>query len=389
MDNNNYNEPRRDYCSPEEERYDRPLYETAEEYNQARREREQVQSQNGQYDGNYSSTAENTQDSGTYNYDAYGNNMYDNNTYGNNSYGYNVYEAPMKNNFGIKLTLSILEMLCCCTSCVTMIMGIISCVFTCQANSCYQQGRYDEYKSKSTASTVLLTIGAVFAAVSLIFNSINMALIGDDFWSELEYQLSDEFGYDVDIDSFLDDDSDYFYDDEADHPLYEDFNQITIDGVTVTLPCSYAELESLGFFMNMVDMQEEVPAYSKEYYSISCTKKAYVADIEVVNTDGTPKQAKDCLVSYLNFHYEGDAEAELFAGYEFVEGIKMTSTEEDVLEILGNPNYSYFYDDSSYGKMSSYTWYYEHTQGYMSYISMYFYDGVIDSIGIQHGPSLY
>lgn len=62
------------------------------------------------------------------------------------------YGQALKNNYGMKLTFSILEILCCCgCNIVTMIMGILGCVFTSQANSAYKEGRW-----AMTTQTILM-----------------------------------------------------------------------------------------------------------------------------------------------------------------------------------------------------------------------------------------
>ena len=109
MDNRDYNEPMRDYCAPEEERYERPSYAYS------------------QFENNYNSNNSNYYNSGRY--ANVGGVILDNNG------------KPLKNSFGMKLTFSILEMLCCCASCFTLVTGILSCIFTCQANTCYKEGR--------------------------------------------------------------------------------------------------------------------------------------------------------------------------------------------------------------------------------------------------------
>jgi hypothetical protein len=196
--NNDYNE---------QNPYANPGYETTEENNQVSQD----------YNGGY----------------AYNNYNYQNNYNGNSGYTYmggTVIDSngkPLKNHFGAKLTLSILEMLCCCTSCITLIMGIIACVFTCQANSCYKEGRYEEFKSKAKTSTILLIVGGVFAALAIIINVASLASMSEDgFWDEFMYEyekaLEEELGTDVDMDTFWDDVNEGKYDNLYDESLEGD-----------------------------------------------------------------------------------------------------------------------------------------------------------------------
>ena len=375
MDNRDYNEPMRDYCAPEEERYERPSYAYS------------------QFENNYNSNNSNYYNSGRY--ANVGGVILDNNG------------KPLKNSFGMKLTFSILEMLCCCASCFTLVTGILSCIFTCQANTCYKEGRYDEYKSKSNVSTILLIVGAIFAAISICFNGLSMATSWDDFWDEFMYEfeiaLEDELGYDVDMDTFWDDldkyedgiyDNDYYYDDEdyedfynqdAVHENFEDFNQVIVDGVTVSLPCTYAELETAGFFLNPTDQNAEIEAGTSCFYELHSKDKAYIADVQIDNNTDKTIKAKDGLIIYLDFYYESIDEKEIFDGYEFVNGLTVFATIDETLALLGEPNSGYF-EDTEYGYRQYYCWDYEYADGYYSYVFVNFYDGVIYDIGINNGP---
>lgn len=420
MDNKDYNEPRRDYCSPEEEvRYERPLYETAEEYNQARREQEQAQFQTGNEQYAY-----NQYESSYNNYNNYGNGSY----YGNGGYtnmGGVILDSngkPLKNRFGVQLTFSILEMLCCCFGCIPMILGIVACVLTCIANSCYKQGRYDEFKSKSKASSVLLIVGGAFAALTILTNTISVFANWDDFWTEFEYEfekeLEDELGYDIDMDTFWEDienyeddiyydddyeyDGDYEYDDDyeydgnfkdfynenADHVNFDDFNEIIVDGVTISLPCTYADLEAAGFFMNRTDLNTDMEAGSSNFYELHCDEKAYIADVQVINPGEESIKVQDGIIIYLDFYYESVAENEIFDGYEFVNGLDVFATVDETLSILGEADYGYV-EDTDYGKRTCYEWYFEDQEGYLSYVTVTFYDDVLFDIAVNNGPEEY
>ena len=65
-----------------------------------------------------------------------------------------------KNRFALKIVAAVFEILsvCLCNP-ITMILGIVGLVFACGANSCYKQGRWDEFKSKAKTSAILLWIG--------------------------------------------------------------------------------------------------------------------------------------------------------------------------------------------------------------------------------------
>ena len=172
MNNNDYNEPLVGY-NPEEQPQEQPLAEQTYAYQQ--------------YETDYSEVGQNTNNGYAYN-------NYSNYNSGYTNIGGTVIDSngkELKNHFGWKLTFSILEILCCCASCATFVLGIIACVFTCKANTCYKEGRYDEFKTKAKTATILLIIGAAAAVIG----TASTAFLG---LSEIE-GLLEELMYEVQI----------------------------------------------------------------------------------------------------------------------------------------------------------------------------------------------
>ncbi len=77
---------------------------------------------------------------------------------------------PLKNNFGLKLFFSILEMLTCCMcNPVTLVLGIFGCVYAVKANNAYQEGKWDEFKGHAKTSSICLWVGLAVIAVYMVF----------------------------------------------------------------------------------------------------------------------------------------------------------------------------------------------------------------------------
>ena len=77
---------------------------------------------------------------------------------------------PLKNNFGLKLFFSILEMLTCCMcNPVTLVLGIFGCVYAVKANNAYQEGKWDEFKGHARTSSTCLWVGLAVIAVYVLF----------------------------------------------------------------------------------------------------------------------------------------------------------------------------------------------------------------------------
>ena len=116
-------------------------------------------------------------------------------------------------------------------------MGIIACVFTCQANSSFREGRYEDFKSKAKTSTILLIVGGVVAAIVIIFNAVSFKLMKengfwDTFMEEYEKALEEELGTDIDMDTFWDDVYEGKYDElYEESPEVDDYGSDYIEGV--------------------------------------------------------------------------------------------------------------------------------------------------------------
>lgn len=127
---------------------------------------------------------------------AYDGNINEQNTYGyaqqnayNAGYGYNQggnYGGPvdkngcsLPNNFGMKLTFSILEMITIMfCNVITLVMGILGCVFTCKANNAYKEGRWSDFSSAKKTSNVFLWIGFAVSMVYLVLIIVTCVAIG-------------------------------------------------------------------------------------------------------------------------------------------------------------------------------------------------------------------
>lgn len=77
---------------------------------------------------------------------------------------------PLKNNFGLKLFFSIIEMLTCCMcNPITLVLGIFGCIYAVKANNAYREGEWDEFKGHAKISSSCLWGGLAVIAAYLIF----------------------------------------------------------------------------------------------------------------------------------------------------------------------------------------------------------------------------
>ncbi len=315
---------------------------------------------------------------------------------------------PLKNNYAMKLTFSILEILCCCgCNIITMILGILACVFTNQANSAYKESRWEDFKSKAKSATILLWIGFGVAVVSLIAN-IFMWTVGGygDIFME-EFQKGYEQGYDAamnddddyDYDDYDTDDSDYGTDasvtpaketeyDETPAPVDvtpgEGFTDptITVNGITVTFPLTYQELVAAGFYIDPED--EEYVVNKNEYYDPTFydVNGAALGYVYIGNMTDGPLAMQDCTVFGFDIT-SGDLEYSN-ATFSLPSGLNENATKDDFITAFGEPDYTYeseSYDHQSYQWYNHSDLYYDSEQ---NSITVDFWDGKFDEIDIKY-----
>ena len=219
--------------------------------------------------------------------------------------GYNPYGnvpldkkgQPLKNRFGMKLTFSILEMIS--GNLISLICGIIACVFTCKANTSYKEGKWEEFKSNAKISNIFLWIGL---GVCLAFYVIVIILIAAVGLSVLPFVGSGNSGSSVgsgSYDYYDEQDYNYYDDDDADEEeTDEDADEweeedtedadtgyasagvtagsgytdptVTINGATVTFPLSYADfVAETGLTMDADETGDIVSADGYDNYDIT------------------------------------------------------------------------------------------------------------------------
>ena len=281
-------------------------------------------------------------------------------------YGPSYYTAPsaeevmrnkkgkkLKNPFALRLVVSILELVFCPFSLFLSIpAGILGIVFSKKANKAYKAGNVREYKNYARTAIIILLVGAVSMLVlpiaSGIFETSGIITNGN-----------------------------------ADHPEFEDFNEFSIDGTTISIPCTYQDLEDFGYIMNHSDKISYVEPGGYNYIFLHTETTIEVLHLRLYN-DGTENSslAETPITSITFWNYMGEND-QWFSNYEFVNGLRFGMTEEEVLETLGEPNIRHTWGngESAGGYL---TW--EYSGEEYCYISVGFEDGVIEWIEIYNEP---
>ena len=335
------------------------------------------------------------------------------NPYGNGNVPLDKKGQPLKNRFGMKLTFSILEMIS--GNLISLICGIIACVFTCKANTSYKEGKWEEFKSNARISNIFLWIGL---GVCLAFYVIVIILIAAVGLSVLPFVESGNSGSSVgsgSYDYYDEQDYNYYDDDDADEEeTDEDADEweeedtedadtgyasagvtagsgytdptVTINGATVTFPLSYADfVAETGLTMDADETGDIVSADGYDNYDIT---NAYdsegndVCSIWLYNMSGSNLAMEDCYVAGIIAYNDGYSTA---PDLVMQNGITFASTQDEVRTALGEPSntYSDTYSDGSL--YESWNWdYADPDSDYFDEVEIEFVDGVITKIEVDN-----
>lgn len=378
---------------------------------------------NGQQD--YGNQYQQTYNNGQYS--SYNGNPYTSynnyNTYNNGNVPLDKKGQPMKNRFGMKLTFSILEIICC--NLISLICGIISCVFTCKANTAYKEGRWEDFKSSAKTSMITLWIGLGGFILEVIVTIISIAVFGfsvatftgavlDDDYSY--YDDEDDYNYyDDDEDSDDDDDSDEEdseedseeedseeedseEDSEADSEAvvitpsnvtegngYTDFN-IVFNGTAMTLPLTYGEFSAAtGLSMDVTELNEMVSADDYDNYEITSVYDANgeeVCSIWLYNLTDSDLAMQDCYVAGVLAYNDGYSKT---PDLVIQNGITFASTQDEIKLALGAPTHTYSSTTDDGTSYESWSWDSANPNAdYFDEVEIEFIDGAVYKIEVDN-----
>ncbi len=299
--------------------------------------------------------------------------------------------TPMKNRFGLKLTASILEMISCNLG--SLICGIIGCVFTTKANAAYNEGRWEEFKSARKTSAIALWVGLGFFVVNLIMGIVGIIMLANysttsDIYNEYydEAYLVQEQLTDEELEEYLDLYGGANVEEDVEKVVIEGEGYtspaITIEGVAMELPVSYADLTALGF--KVEDETYVINKHEYEYMSLMDSSGDYIGSVNIRNTTDAPITCAEGEVYEVNFYYSQWQNTNV--EFELPNGINRKTTEEEVISILGSPDYEYNSGSADYS-YNSYTWY-MHEEGYYedyrNALNITYQDGIMSSFEMSY-----
>lgn len=323
-------------------------------------------------------------------YDGQSGNYYGQQPYGQSPYGQSYYGEmpmdkngnPLKNRFGMKLTFAILEIICC--NLISIVCGIIAIVNNSKANTAYQQGRWDEFKSSAKTATISLWIGFVGVILNIVLIILGFVAFyyAGSLMENSVYDYSDsvyEESY-VNEDILKDDNAESAI---ADIPVEvvpgEGFTEgaITIAGVDITLPLAYTELETLGFSIDEEDAEYVLNKSEYDMVSLYDATEERIGYVYVGNMAEEPLMMREGVV--FGFCLSADD-----VEFSFRNGFNNYATLETAKEAYGTPDDEYADEETGY---TSCQWYC-HSEMYEDMnensLEMVFWDGKLDEVTIRY-----
>ncbi|MBO5656912.1 MAG: hypothetical protein J6R94_01865 [Agathobacter sp.] len=300
------------------------------------------------------------------------------------------YGQKIKRRFGLRLIISVLLMPCgIFTALTTLAAGIIGCIYSCKADKAYRERRLWEFRDKKKVANIVLGIGIGIAIVVLAWNTAiaptyREGNVFDGYARILEKGLEKIYGYDINMDTFW---SDLKNGDATPggkkHKL--DFSkaaQITVNGKTISLPCKYEDLVAAGFHIYNEDFDKNFdPAEDFYFCGLHTEAIPYLGAVAFAPTEKNETKIRDGEVFYLCFYDESEECREAVASYGLVGGLRFGLTRDEVMKLLGEPDYSTS-QGSEWGLEKYYEWHYQDDLDRLIYVCVWFYDDEMYGIGI-------
>jgi hypothetical protein len=217
----------------------------------------------------------------------------------------------------MKLTFSILEIIAC--NLLSLVMGILGCVFTTKANNAYKEGRWEDFKSAKKTSTIVLWVGLVGVIISIIATII-MVVAGlktandfveneDSYWTadwddddDDQSIVDDDFSQDADSpDDYEPEDSDLT--DEAvtaagdidfDDTVIYDSNGVTVTATSISWYEDYTGAQYPEINVVITNNSDKDITVNCEYLSINGVAMPYASIYCDVTAGMSAKDKVDC-----------------------------------------------------------------------------------------------
>lgn len=334
--------------------------------------------------------------------------------YSNGNYNANMggtpldkHGQPMKNNFAMKLTFSIIEMVIglsltlsgsWCFGLIPLILAVIACVMVCLQNKNYKESNWNSFVSTKKAATALLWVAFAFYMVYLVLIIVVVIIalvfgasilekwgseIGMDVLDELKngsgpgYESGSDYDFDYeDIDDLLNNlpgsSSGSDYSTISGDNLYIDgFNEFKLNGSRISLPMSMSHFIAAGFQLNDEDLSDEIPAGDSDGYAYYDSEGNYLGTLFIYNVSGEDIKVSEGIAAGITINNYEDVELEL------VNGITFDTPADEAVAALGNPTGA-----SGENGSANLEWYMNDRYG--SSLELDYADGVLSEVWVMN-----
>lgn len=252
---------------------------------------------------------------------------YNQNTYGqnmnyNSGMGYGTWQKPvgkdgrpLENRYGMKLVFSILEIVSC--NFITLVMGIIGCVYTNKANKAYMDGRWEDFRSYAKSSAICLWtgLGTFVAGIFLLILLWTAGGLGEafmeGFW-EGYYSTYSSYTYSSNT---------------AGESVY-------VDDTYIGIPLTYREIEAAGFSLSTYDNYETLDGGEFGLYKLQNREEDTVCWGWFYNRNSWEEDITECMIIGIDVDYN----CENYESFKTSEGLGFFDSMEDYITVYGEPD---------------------------------------------------
>ena len=226
------------------------------------------------------------------------------------------------------MVFSILEIISC--NLITLIMGIIGCVFTTKANNSYKENRFEEFKSQAKTATICLWIGFASFIIGII-GIIAIVAIGS---SAIDDATSSYGNYSSGSSTTTTSGAG---------------TAVTVDGNYIAIPLEFSDLEDMGFQIDGYYEGTEVEAGDIDFIAVDNKYGEDVMWAWIENNHSYDADVTECTVIGIDVDYNCDN----YETFVSEDGVTFDCSKSDVTNLLGTPDE----EDVDYDGRELWRWY--------------------------------
>lgn len=277
------------------------------------------------------------------------------------------------------LVFGILGIVCCVCYGLFGVIGLVLSII------CLATGKKSGFSIAGLVCSILgIILTIVMIAVGVNSESIINKLEGTSETPDIEITTEEDIIIDDDIDPDVEDTEEESTEKTTTEAAVNNASsddwttgEMTINGTVIKVPCTFADIEALGFKLEDSDASEELEA---NHYTTTCyaeNDEGQTIGIRFSNDTDETLPITECSVYGVSFDDWYDLPSIVLCN-----GISIGMSKDDVVAIMGTPDYEYEGEgDSTY---SSQEWYIDKDYSYYGSLDITYDDGVVSEITFEH-----